>query len=270
LDHEREKGYFCTNGFIKMRIRTAHSNAFLLSILLIFWLNENKAQNSGKSPIKKDTLYQNKIGGVYGTDFLVTASVSYYGQSISFKYNSDSFYYWKTPNINGKGVYQIKDDKLYLNFENTKLRSKLESEYRLSTTNTDGQHNRISVNSFYITDTTKPTYATIKIISASGKELLNAQRVKQFSPDVSDYPITITGFLLQCYPIKFTLSSPDNYDIRLLFQPEGDEVICNGETWTFDIRIVSHDLIQLHRLDDFEENSKRIFKTFVFTSYRRM
>lgn len=250
----------------------------LLTFFSFFLMTFCKAQNSIASQNKKDTLLQKRIGGIYATDFtkFEYAGTVAYSKSLSFKYGLDSFYYWQSSKLTGKGTYRINDDNtLTLFFENTKQHASLASRYVINDNNVptaDGSSKRrISLN-FY--DTEKhPMGASVKILSRTGKELLftGASEVRKFEIDTADFPIRIKSILIESVPIFFTIAQPKNFHADLYFQANSGSTLCNGEIWNYEIIHLTHDLIELKKTgDEYFLKEEQQPKKFKFVSYIRM
>jgi hypothetical protein len=238
--------------------------------------NVNQIRFSEKSLTVDDTLIQRKIAGSYATDFTrnETAGITFYNESISFKFGTDSFYFWRSVNINGKGTYAINSDNtLILKFENTKLKKQINSIFRVKndTAAVPPGKLRIAVNFLYSNGAVTP--ATVKVYSAAGKELVSAStiRLDHLYVNSEDFPLTIKGYLLQCKPVSLKLEKKGSYLVDLIFEPAENELICNGESWVYKIARLSSNLLELQRTDDFFEiEPKKQFKKYVYISYARM
>jgi hypothetical protein len=228
---------------------------------------------------RKDTLLQNKIGGVYATDMTSfwSGSVMAYARSLTFKPGMDSFYYWQSGNTSGKGTYKINNDNtLTLTFENTKQNSKpAVTSYQLIKENVpaadDASKRRVSFR-FYDAKN-NPAAASIRIISKSGKDLVKAGtlEIRQFDIDTADFPIRVKAVLVESFPIFFTVNEASNFHSDLYFQPNTGITYCNGEEWRYEILQLRHDVLVLRKIeDDYFTDENRRPKWYTFVSYMRM
>ncbi|MDI3318489.1 hypothetical protein [Pinibacter soli] len=205
----------------------------------------------GQANRNRDTSYsqlQNKIGGTYVGSLDTEKDTTYFYESITFKYGTDSFFYWnnskwlidQTAGF-GKGTYKISGKKLYLNFENSDVVPALKTRVNIIKQKSSRDSNKIIT----VQGMDSSGLKAINYISAV---LLNKNRdtVYRHSLDShggqhtfmlkdSDFPVTGQAIYIGCKPCSFTIEKSESYNVNICFQPYQYAELCNGEKWEYDI-----------------------------------
>jgi hypothetical protein len=225
---------------------------------------------SQSNPLKP---LQGKLGGTYASEFMVSVGVTYYGESITFKYSTDSFYYWHIKNGSGKGRYEIKGENLFLNFEmSDSLPKTYQIKHSLPIVKDFGT---ISIATHYDSVNIKRPLSgvTIEIINKLNKTVfLKSTGAKMVKIVASDFPITIRGYCLGYVPINFKLNEIKDYEVDLYFVDASKYKLNHGEKMEYIIGEFVREFICLRKKGDLDarSNKDKENKKFVFISYRRM
>jgi hypothetical protein len=240
---------------------------FLLVVTWSFFFNASNAQ------FEITVLQTGKLGGSFVAEFLSSQGVTYYGERIQFKYNTDSFYYWHVRNGSGVGRYQIKGDTLILTFSNA---SPVAKEVKVNaSTALDARVALVAINKWFDSAGQRKTLrgSTVEV-SNKYEKLIYSKSIDEAKLQIpaAEFPITIRGYCLDFHSIKTVLADHRDFKIDLLFSPAKDYRLDHGEVSTYQISTINAlglDLLPLMYLGD-DHFSPNGLKRFVFITYKSL
>lgn len=186
----------------------------------------------------------------------------YSGETIEFV-EKDSFYYNNLPNCEesfyGKGTCIVKNNLLYLNFENTKNKHPQFFESQIIKTKSKGDSSLISFN---CKRENGENLIGMSLIIKNRKigvpTDLNGNAKLKISNDL--FPIIIKTSYLEIDSKEIKLDSIANYNVRLIFKLNVGftKKINNGESYIYEIEDLSESMLRI-RL----KNSKGEFFNYI-------
>ncbi len=216
---------------------------------------------------------QNKLGGTYITDISDFSGGRSYFTSITYKYRKDTFFYWhgtEYGETTGTGVYKIDGNKLYLIFENNKEQKSSKRLWTLTPVFGRPVPDNYELSFNAIDDQGKEEYGSSLIIkTASGLNdtlsIVNTPLIKAYKN--RDFPLQVKGILISHKPVNFEIDTPGCYNVNINFQQLGNEKICNGEIWMYNIIELKQDKMILQEIKGSDETKKS--QEFIFISYKK-
>jgi len=217
---------------------------------------------------------QNYFFGKHVTTIQSIKDSVYYFESIDFKYNTDSFFYWQHPNIDegiegyGKGTYKIESDRLFLNFENTGLVKPTTTRYNLESQPETKKNKRVITVQAFVSNGSTSTYSNaITLLDKNNNKLhigdtsdsLRENKdpkmplaVERYFIDDDDFPITAKSEIYHWFkPFILTINKPENYKLDVFLENYKYASICNGEKWEFQIKDFSVQKFTIQRLSNY-------------------
>jgi hypothetical protein len=199
-----------------------------------------------------------ELQGYYGASFIGGESINFVGK--------DSFYFsgfYCTYGVYGKGICEIRNDKLYLHFEKSKIKKTKEPERAPIITrinNTDNlsilniscfDNNSISV-PFVTVELNRKQKTTIGTISDTLGQV-------SFKINKDEFPIKIKTSTIGYIGRQIILDSLSSYDIKIFHTKNEmlDKELKNGEIYIYDIESLAEDLILMR-----PENSRERFRKY--------
>jgi len=216
---------------------------------------------------------QNKLGGTYITDISDFSGGRSYFTSITYQYKKDTFFYWHGTEYGektGTGVYKIEGNKLHLVFENTKEQKPSKSFVAITPVFGHPVPDNYELSFNAVDNQGKEEYGSSIIIkTASGLNdtlsIINNPLVRVYKN--RDFPILVKGLLISHMPVDFEIDKPGCYTVNINFQQLGNEKICNGEVWTYNIIELKHDKMILQEIKG--PNDTKNPQEFIFISYKK-
>jgi hypothetical protein len=182
-----------------------------------------------------------ELKGRYGASFLGTESIEFVGKD-SFYFNA----FYCIEGFNGKGRCEIRDNYLYLFFENDNRKSDtIRPAIIIPSKNTDS----ISTIQLTLVDNyDKPVpYTTVEVVTDKGVQpgsYIAPEGHTQLRIRNDVFPIVLKTSALGFNRVNLQLDSSSNYAITLYHTYfDFNHVLNKGQTWVYEIEELSEDLI---------------------------
>lgn len=223
-------------------------------------------------PVSKNEVL-GKFGGTYVSEFLSTAGAVYYGESITFKFETDSFFYWHVKNGSGQGRYKFVNDTLVLNFSGSRI---LPSNFKVipfEAKRKDSCSLEVHTNYDSSGHSTRLLGVTIEVSNKDNKVIYSKSlNNSRFKIGFSEFPITLNAYCLGFQPVSLVLANQNDYNIVMNMLDSRNFTLNHGETIKYFIHSFEKYSIVMSEIDYFNGSSSKSksIKKFMFSSYKRM
>jgi hypothetical protein len=199
-----------------------------------------------------------ELKGSYGASFIGGESINFVGK--------DSFYFsgfYCTNGVYGKGLCEIRNDKLYLYFEKSKTRKTEELEKASLVTKISNNDSLRIINITCLDNNSLPiSFATVRLNRKNKSTIgtiTDTSGQASFRITKNEIPIKILTSYIGFNSRQLILDSISSYEIKIFHSKNEmlDKELRNGEIYVYEIEDLSEEIISMR-----PENSRERFRKY--------